>query len=437
MSKFAQLQAEHQRLLERKDRGEPPASLSVDVNRYIQDVISGAQDVPETRDRGQLRANLRFWASYIFDQTGVYPETNLQPSTLASEPVTTKAEPRPVPPPAPNLLKMVLLFAVLGVAIVLFCVIVPAAGIAFFKLPGANRPSPTNTLLSTATASAGATSPPQETEITIPETPLPSESAAVTPSPFPTSQAVDLTPSPPGPDALDWVPMQASFSRAEDPQGCAARSLDIAAGEDSRLPGGSAYRVSVTAVGAGDLLAGGSFQPDGDPLHMDLPSDQPGYFVDVSAAGYTFDSFILLYAPDCKDNQVTVRYQVSPQVSEWSAEKIASLLQQNAAQPGVNVNMTLSNWGPSPWNDGYIAELVLEALTTSAPGGDQDISDTIFWARGAAVSNASPSGRLANNHLLLNVAACATTTVEIGVTAGGVSTRRNLNLVFPDCQTQP
>ena len=87
MTKFDELQQTHQRLLDRTDEDIDKATLVREVQAYVTQVRDEAVDVPEPRDRDQLRANLRFWASYIYDATGTYPNTTMRPA-------------RPVPPPS-------------------------------------------------------------------------------------------------------------------------------------------------------------------------------------------------------------------------------------------------------------------------------------------------------------------------------------------------
>ena len=79
MTRFAELQAGHQRLLDRLDQVTDSAAFVTEVRAYIAQVCEEAQWISEPRDRNQLRANLRFWASYVYDQTGTYPQTTMLP----------------------------------------------------------------------------------------------------------------------------------------------------------------------------------------------------------------------------------------------------------------------------------------------------------------------------------------------------------------------
>jgi hypothetical protein len=89
MTRFDELQQIHQRLLDRTNEVTDKAAFVHEVQAYVTQVRDEAVDVPAPRDRDQLRANLRFWASYIYDVTGTYPNTTMRPA-------------RPVSPPSPE-----------------------------------------------------------------------------------------------------------------------------------------------------------------------------------------------------------------------------------------------------------------------------------------------------------------------------------------------
>jgi len=89
---YPKLQTEHQRLLAQREAGGDPQALLKDIRAYITQARVAAGEITTPRDRDQLRANLRFWAAFVFDQTGTYPDATLRPSNLG--PVS---EPRPSP----------------------------------------------------------------------------------------------------------------------------------------------------------------------------------------------------------------------------------------------------------------------------------------------------------------------------------------------------
>jgi len=101
MTKFDELQQLHQRLLDRVDEVAEKDAFVREVQDYVTRVRDEAVDVPAPRDRDQLRANLRFWASYLYDATGTYPNTTMRPAQpMAASPlesVAFAAPPAPVP----------------------------------------------------------------------------------------------------------------------------------------------------------------------------------------------------------------------------------------------------------------------------------------------------------------------------------------------------
>jgi hypothetical protein len=114
MTKFEELQLIHQRLLDHMDEVADKAAFMREVQDYVTRVRDEAVDVPTPRDRDQLRANLRYWASYLYDATGTYPNTTLRPArpvavmspesiafTPPSAPSPASAAP-PAPTPAPT-----------------------------------------------------------------------------------------------------------------------------------------------------------------------------------------------------------------------------------------------------------------------------------------------------------------------------------------------
>jgi hypothetical protein len=94
MTKFDELQQAHQDLLDRADEVTDKAAFAGEVQAYVVRVCEEAVDVPHPRDRDQLRANLRYWASYIYDATGTYPSTTMRPARILPE---SPAPPSPVP----------------------------------------------------------------------------------------------------------------------------------------------------------------------------------------------------------------------------------------------------------------------------------------------------------------------------------------------------
>ncbi len=132
---FKFLQAQHESLLQ-KQQGVTKNSqqeFTKEVRDFIEQAKRGGGNIPSTRERDQVRANLRYWANYIYGIEGVFPDTELAPSTVS--------EKRPVGN---------------TIAFVLFIVLVLFGGIQVFR--SAFNPTPP------------ATEPPVSNET---ETPLP------------------------------------------------------------------------------------------------------------------------------------------------------------------------------------------------------------------------------------------------------------------------
>jgi hypothetical protein len=85
MTKFEELQAAHEHLMEQSKAPANVDAFVIDVQHGIQQMCVAAEDVPAPRERDQLRAILRFWASYVYDHTGTYPDTTLRPA-ISREP---------------------------------------------------------------------------------------------------------------------------------------------------------------------------------------------------------------------------------------------------------------------------------------------------------------------------------------------------------------
>jgi hypothetical protein len=83
MTKFEELQQVHQSLMDRVDEVADKAAFAREAQVYVTRVCEEAVDVSAPRDRDQLRANLRYWASYLYDATGTYPNTTLRPARPA------------------------------------------------------------------------------------------------------------------------------------------------------------------------------------------------------------------------------------------------------------------------------------------------------------------------------------------------------------------
>ena len=107
MTRFDELQQAHQHLLDRMDEVTDKAAFAREVQAFVSRVCDEAVDVPAPRDRDQLRANLRFWASYIYDATGTYPNTTLRPPRMEGVAQAPSIPSAPQPKPTASALRPV------------------------------------------------------------------------------------------------------------------------------------------------------------------------------------------------------------------------------------------------------------------------------------------------------------------------------------------
>ena len=96
MTTFQDLQAQHEALLNRHEAPADPTQFWADVQSFIDRVRNDAEYISAPRERDQLRAILRFWASYVFDKTKTYPDTTMRPFADAKPP-TPQPDEAPLP----------------------------------------------------------------------------------------------------------------------------------------------------------------------------------------------------------------------------------------------------------------------------------------------------------------------------------------------------
>ena len=80
MNNFRSLQARHEDLIKRSQSGQ---DIVEDVRKFIEDAKAGSSQISASNERDQLRANLRYWASYLYEHTHNYPNIDLAPSTMS------------------------------------------------------------------------------------------------------------------------------------------------------------------------------------------------------------------------------------------------------------------------------------------------------------------------------------------------------------------
>ena len=171
MGIFQDLQASHEALLRRQQSNEPVLN---DVKAYIEQARAASSQVADPRERDQLRANLRYWAGYVFDQEKIYPNVELAPSAA----------------PPPKVGGSLMVTGAIVVVVLVVVAAVAAIGIGLVSRFPAGRDTSTPTFAFTASTTSAPNSTLQPTA-TVTPTPLPAS-----PTPTPTPELPTLLPAP-------------------------------------------------------------------------------------------------------------------------------------------------------------------------------------------------------------------------------------------------
>jgi hypothetical protein len=229
MTTLQDLQAEHEALLKRQEAPDDPAQFWADVQTFIDRARAAAENIPAPRERDQLRAILRFWASYIFDQTKTYPDTTMRPAKKEDRVTPPPPTPRlPPPPPEPHRTPVVVwAIAALAILAIVIAVIAlntgqggtgqtPASALPDRVATQAHEQIMVNAAMTEVIAASSTptdiptstptvTSTPRPTETPVPPTPTPG-SVPPTPQVVPLDMEYQILTQGPSPfDATVWV----------------------------------------------------------------------------------------------------------------------------------------------------------------------------------------------------------------------------------------
>lgn len=119
---FDTLQKRYQVLVVRKEGGETDEPFLEDVRVFIADAQRAGATVADVGKRSQLRAWMRFLAGALYDATGTYPDTSLQP--LAHGQLVSPQVERQEKPPSSFLLAWVLVGGAAAIIIVVGLIII-------------------------------------------------------------------------------------------------------------------------------------------------------------------------------------------------------------------------------------------------------------------------------------------------------------------------
>ena len=410
MSDYPELQAEHQRLLAQREAGGDPQALLQAAQAYIAQARVAAEGIAAPRDRDQLRANLRFWAAFVFDQTGAYPDTTLRPSL---SPLGPASRPRPSP-----WWQHWWVWGLIAVGLTLLIV----GGI---NLMGEKAPVTETPITGTPTTSSGTEptdTPPPTDAPTITATPTPTgtptPTSTPTPSPTPTPTPTPLpptftpTPTPRAQESrLQMLATVATVANKCEKRVLTVtfdrRSLDVLGKDNStvitlRLPGSDKIldqrQISSSATSATFDL---SYLGRANDLTVILEIAQPGT---------TSSSVIVEFPADCSRNETTVAYK---------AERSASLIAAPRFADNLSLAWDLLTWGPSPSGDTWAAKVRLRGS-----GGN---GQYIYWVDGQP---------LEGDLLIIEEPACEEARRAIAVSSGGEVVLQELVLVSPYCPAE-
>jgi len=384
---YHDLQQEHQALLERYEAGESAAAFIAAVQAYIERARSAAAEIADPRERDQLRANLRFWAAFVFERTGTYPDTTLLPARQAA------------PPPAEGGARVPgeqvsWLWPIVIVVSLLAVLSLVTLATQAWRL----RPTP-------ATATPTSVPVTQETKTVTPEskTPVP---PTLTPTPTSTPTATPTsTPTP----RLERV---WSASLQFNPEAsCKERNIQVVLPADEGSDSQKAYLqvwsivkgVPVSTMAVQEITKAGLF------LDVTKYGTQTGdaYLVTIEGAEVPTAQVLVPFSADCSHNQALVAYQ---------EVRLPALAENLPQAPGLELRWLVYQWGPMPNQQHWVADLVLEAK-----GGN---GKYIYWLDGE---------RLEGNTVSVVGEACQPARHLLGVTSGGLLTVRELFLLAPYC----
>jgi len=91
-------QQQHQEKLGQLKRSEVDKVFLDEIHALIANLRQAGAITASPAERGQLRTLMRFWANAVYDHTGVYPDTMLQPPDPTRVPPPEEPSRRPLPP---------------------------------------------------------------------------------------------------------------------------------------------------------------------------------------------------------------------------------------------------------------------------------------------------------------------------------------------------
>jgi hypothetical protein len=477
------LQADHERLLNRLDDSggvpdigftHPPLehlpfetqALIHEARAYIERSKEKSEWISDGRDRSQLRANLRFWASYLLNYTGVYPDTTLRPARLymgefsassarslanyeadqavdddafisngemssglvelekedgetgeGIETLTDEASVHDQSPWSSGLSRFFGMIAILVVGVIPLAAVCLALSL-FYNLDNQSPwVSAGNAATQTATAALRLPSP---TPIAL-QTKTPARvtgSAAYFPESDLPLLIAQVTTGEPSGEGSGCAPVLALSFEAPKAVG------------DISIPQSS---VTVYVAGTEEVVAQVTLEPGGKPQLLKLQA--PGHtqtaqdwLVQGEHPWIGMEAVILSAGlfEDCENNQVSIVYQSQSGVDGWQQAM------DNASSNQLSLHWKLLTWGPQALH----AQTWVAAIMLEATGGNGKF---VYYAEGdlaAPPAGYPPEALLTADQVVLEQLNCGSAVVQVGVTSGGLSVSRALAIqtVLPECR---
>ncbi|HNT25559.1 MAG TPA: hypothetical protein PKM21_14395 [Anaerolineales bacterium] len=487
MSMYETLQAEHQTLLEQQEASGDSKAMLAAVQAHIERVKTEAAQVGDPRDRSQLRANLRYWASFVFDQTGEYPDTTLRPA-LEAAPATP---PKPSTQPWTAVLRkpafwLAALGALAGLALVIAAsyalLIGPqlrsqnAAAVATLNAQGTEIVhSARLTATSQGPAQPGSATPNIKTaEVAMPASETPAVSTPLPPTLEATAVVIEATPEdiltdtpaspvstvPPATATMSALITQMATIYTATPMPTPEQQPEAGGGDgdwpDFKVPQvrmeaavestpgirGCGLRSLEIKVASPDLFRGLSLSPaavlvrtvPGGSVVMQQSLDFGGKSTLIDLSSSESDVLVVQIAKDGFLFDAVI-VQFLPDCSRHQTlitytafdEDPATVRERLQAtgetEPSLGLDWWLETWGPAPFWSGWVVEVAFE--------GQGGSGSYVYWSYDDPL-NPLPEGRL-----VTTIGGCQRAFLQIGVTAGGASASQSIALLSPYCLGVP
>lgn len=464
---YRNLQDEHQRLLEWRENARDSQEFLNAVREYIERARRESQWVSTSRSRNQLRANLRFWASYLYDRTGAYPDTNLLPpadaetsgsysqpkmeidqpkvstvpepdtatSKLSSTPGRKDAGALDGASPSKKFLPRVSATLIIRATVLLFgfvwifSVIVPQLSRHVFVNPTDDTPFPTTTteqppeILASSTVLPTFTSQPEPS--TTPQPPLvftvTPETLKPTPQPFPTGDNQGIIPETGGGGSTEDSPNvfigQLEFASFTS---CRSRNVTLEFGKPELFNTLTLdpANVFLTEAVTGNTIAQTRWEI-GKSLTIDLPVNpaQATFLLRITHPQLTFSTHILSFGESCTHNTTRLTFDVL----DWQPQALDESTTAAETPTPIIPQWTLLNWGPTPDDTMWVALLQVNA-------GE----NAFYWVSGDTLS--AQNQPLMDGRMMLRAGLCEPAHVWVNITLGGETLRKLFILQAPLCR---